>query len=211
MEEYKNMADITDNITKIFIKEDTNVEENNKTTNGEVVKQILTSETTQESTNNPAQKLWSSPLEMVQNLMQSLGVKVTDFPEYRQMTASRDEKNTQWQTALADFNKLIYLVKEVFWQKIFDLMDEEAYDWAEKNIPETWRNELEIYRLKYKIVRVTATADIVLPDDVSKNDWSDYCDIDSFSYNVECMEESMTKDQVMRSSYDTINDVDDLD
>ena len=201
MEEYKSMADITDDITKHFVKEDTNMEENN------------TSETTQESADSSTVNLSitpSTPLQMVQSLMQSLGVKVTDFPEYRQMTADRDVKKALWETTLADFNKLIYLVKDVFWQKIFDLMDDEAYEWAEQNVPEEWRNKLEIYRPKYKIVRVTATADIVLPDDVSDYDWSDYCDTDDFSYVVESMEESMTKGQVKSSCYDTINDVDDL-
>lgn len=144
-----------------------------------------------------------TPLEMVQKLMKELGVKVSDFPEYKGKVEAYS----------ALFNKYLALrrlAKDILWQKFLDEMGNDAYDWAEGNIPEEWREELEIHRKLYKVVRVSAEFTVVIPNDDEDYNWEDYVDRDNIDFDYHEEDSDLTEDDVDKH-YRPINEIEDLD
>lgn len=119
------------------------------------------------------------------------------------------------------YSELLYKIIPKFYKNLVDNTSPDiAYDWVESNIfadfP-NWREAFasaDIKRRRYKVVDVSLSLKVIMPDAEYEGDWDDYADVDSIDWSMADtneVETGLTRSEAKQWENRSINSVDDVD
>ena len=141
-------------------------------------------------------------LTSIKAIMESNNIDITDIPG--------SERIPQLQNSLTT---AIYQARNIYEKLIDEMGEDEAYKWAEDNIPSDWREEIGIFKpRKYKSAVVTIEVNVIAPDIFGNAELEDLalnCDLaNDANFSVHVEEENICRDDINCSDF--ANDPDDF-
>ena len=171
-------------------------------------------------------------LTQISNILTANGLTVKDLPEgtslNNEMVRYKEEYEKYqklFYTKNSDFTELLYRILPKFYKEMADqTSEEEAYEWVEDNILsrytgenyDKWLNffeDADIRLKKYKVVEVSMSFKVVMPDEECEYDWGNYVDVSDLDFSdadTEVLDDKMSADEVEGRFRDLANCINDL-
>ena len=141
-------------------------------------------------------------LTSIKAIMESNNIDITDIPG--------SERIPQLQNSLTT---AIFQARNIYEKLIDEIGEDEAYKWAEDNIPSDWREEIGIFKpRRYKSAVVTIEVSVIAPDTFETQELEELalnCDLANYAnFSVDVEEENICRDDINCSDF--ANDPDDF-
>ena len=175
-------------------------------------------------------------LTQISDILTSNGLTVKDLPEgaslaneAAQMAQYKELSETyhkRFNDKVEDHNELLYRILPKFYQEMVDqTSEEEAYEWVEKNIlahytfdddRDKWTEKLADAGIKpkrFKIMEISMTFRVVMPDDAYDGDWDDFVDVEYLDWgnaDYDVIEDNLSESDIDNGYYDLANSIVDL-